>query len=1154
MKKTQIKDALRNIRKKWISFISICFIVFLGIGCFLWVGFAGKAFEISAADFLTSRKFADLELVSSLGITESNIEKLNADENILIAEGFLQSSGKIVHKGTVLKTEILTATEKVNVAHVESGRMPANGSECAVDVSLAESAGIGIGDTVALSDNSDVFNAVEYTVVGFVTHPSFIRSKKAPFVIVTNDAANRETTSGLYTRAAVILNLPKETGVFSSSYFKDTEKYEKAIAELTKILGKERDAEVYKEGSEKIADAKAELGEKIADAERQIADAEKELNEKLSDARKKIEDGEKQLADAEKQLEDGERELEKQKTEGMKALEDAEKQILSGWDEYYDGEEKLKNGIEQLGIAETKIISMTGQVDEALQLAEAIDSMKSLAKETLRERIGDNIASDVFFGTWDDLEEAYYNYKKTVMNAYEPVLRAELDQNPSQKLSRDAKQTAAEAGEQLMQSSIVGTILTWADEYILDEEEHETFTSIKNTVFEYMEGIAIATAAKPLLNEAESMIEEKNEEIEAGRLELEKAKNQLDEAEQTLKEKRIEAETAIADAERKIEDGRKQIEDGRAELEKGKKEYKDGKREGEQKLADAKAELAEKKADAERQIEEGEQRLAGLSACSWIIQNRKTNVGFVDVSSMVSAFKVLSVAFASLFLIIVALVCFSTITIIVGEQKKLVGATKAFGFFGYETFVKYALFGLAATVIGLVGGTVAAYFAEGAILAGVGETYSFGYVRSIIDVPKTVVVCVAVVTLSIVTTFLSCRQVLKKPASALMNGSDDMQKKRRNANANASGSVFSRLVRRNMKTEFPRVIVSIVIVIGCLGIIGTGFTFKFAYGGIVEKQFSDVKKYEYKLTYGTVSEENVETLENIMKEKGVSYISVSEKGHPLVVNGINESAYIISADGDTLGEYYGVNDDVTGKPIELSPDGIVIQGRLAEEYGLKIGDTITVYDLSLNAHEVTVTGIFRNYYGRTAIMSKEARDAILGYGDNCFFVNMNGADKESFISAINGSGIEVSVERGDVELASIGSFTGTLDLSILGLTFMSIMMMFIVLTNLTNIFVNKRLKDIAIMRINGFTKKETIRFLMRETVMTNAIGIAAGLIIGSNVAYLIVRMMEQPELRFIRSFSFTSWGIAIGLTAISAVIINAIAFGKVKKLSLTDAK
>lgn len=1167
MKKTQIKDALRNIWKKKISFLSICFIVFLGVGCFLWSGFVKAAFDSTATEYMTAQKYADLELISSLGITESNLEKINADENVLVAEGVLQTTGKIGHGGAVSKVDLLTATEKVNIARVEDGRMPVGERECAVDVYFAESKGINIGDTVTLFEDNDVLKSSEFEVVGFVTHPAFIRSKKTPFVLLNKDAVDTEATSGLYSKAVVLLNLPDDVGMFSSTYFNDTEKYEKELAKLTKLLGEERDAEVRKEGREKIDEAKAELNEKVAEAEQEIADGEKELRDKLAegekklaDARQKIIDAEQEIADGEIRIENGEREIEKKEAEAAKALKDAERQIFDGWEEYNIGEIKLKNGIKELGIADTQVSSYLEKVDEALELADTIFDKKEQIKETLQEWIGNNVAAEIFFATWDNLEDAYYEYKDTVMNAYIPVILAEIDNYSSLTISQAADQVIETAKQSFMDSAVIGTIISWVDEYILSEEEHEEFTEIKDTVFEYMENIAKATAAKPLLEVARQKIEESREEIEKGKKALEEARQTLFEAEQTLSKKRREAETAISAAKQQIADGKVQLEESRAELEKGKKEYEnglkeyeDGKRDGEKQIADAKAELAEKKTDAEQQIADAEKKLAELPACGWIIQNRKTNYGYIDISSVISVFKVFCVAFASLFLIVVGLVCFSTMAIIVEEQKKLVGATKAFGFFGSEVFGKYAIFGLTSTVIGLAGGIVAAYFAEGFILAEVGETYSFGKMKSVIDVPMAAAVCAAIIALSLITTLLSCRHVLKKPASALMNGSDDTLKKHHRASAHAQGSVFSRLVRRNMMTELPRVIVSIVIVIGCLGIIGAGLTIRAANKEISERQFSDIKKYDYKLMYDASDDDGAEKIENILKEKGVSYISVSENGHPLVVNGINESTFIISANGDELGEYFGVYDDVTEKPLELSPDGIAIQGMLAEIYGLKVGDTITVYDLSLITHEVTVTGIFRNYYGRTAVMSKEARDAIFGVGDNGFYVKLNGADEESFVKAINDSGVDVTVERGDAERENV-QVSNILDWSIFGLTFMAILMMFIILTNFTNIFVNKRLKDIAIMHINGFSHKETIRFLMRETVLTNAIGIIAGLLIGGNVAYLIVRMMEQLEIRFVRTFSFSSWAIAIGLTAISAVIISAISFRKIKKLSLTDAK
>ena len=115
-------------------------------------------------------------------------------------------------------------------------------------------------------------------------------------------------------------------------------------------------------------------------------------------------------------------------------------------------------------------------------------------------------------------------------------------------------------------------------------------------------------------------------------------------------------------------------------------------------------------------------------------------------------------------------------------------------------------------------------------------------------------------------------------------------------------------------------------------------------------------------------------------------------------------------------------------------------------------------------------------------------------------------------------------------------------------------MAYVILTNLTNIFVRRRMKDLAIMRINGFSSREAIRYLLRETMITNIVGIVSGVGIGGVTAYAIIRLMEQPEVQLVRTFNVPAWAIAVGLTALFSFIINSFAFSKVKELKLTDAK
>ena len=90
------------------------------------------------------------------------------------------------------------------------------------------------------------------------------------------------------------------------------------------------------------------------------------------------------------------------------------------------------------------------------------------------------------------------------------------------------------------------------------------------------------------------------------------------------------------------------------------------------------------------------------------------------------------------------------------------------------------------------------------------------------------------------------------------------------------------------------------------------------------------------------------------------------------------------------------------------------------------------------------------------------------------------------------------------------------------------------------------------MRINGFTVKEVIGSVLRETVITTLLGILLGIAIGSGIGYKIVRSLEQSFVQFDRSVAVSAWAIGAAMTVLFTVIVNIIALRKVKNLKLTD--
>ena len=113
-------------------------------------------------------------------------------------------------------------------------------------------------------------------------------------------------------------------------------------------------------------------------------------------------------------------------------------------------------------------------------------------------------------------------------------------------------------------------------------------------------------------------------------------------------------------------------------------------------------------------------------------------------------------------------------------------------------------------------------------------------------------------------------------------------------------------------------------------------------------------------------------------------------------------------------------------------------------------------------------------------------------------------------------------------------------------------MSFMILTNLANIFLNRKKTELTVMRINGFSIKQTRGYLAKETVVTTAIGVVLGVLLGAVGAPVIIKMVEQPDLQFIRTFHIFAWIAAVVLVVIFSVIINTLVFRKVKNLNLRD--
>ena len=95
MKKTARTDALRNIKRRFVSWLSMVTIVFIGVSLILGLYFASVALKTTGLKYVDEHGFKDIDISCSIGIQDNEIEKILQIPGVNDAEGVLSFSGQI---------------------------------------------------------------------------------------------------------------------------------------------------------------------------------------------------------------------------------------------------------------------------------------------------------------------------------------------------------------------------------------------------------------------------------------------------------------------------------------------------------------------------------------------------------------------------------------------------------------------------------------------------------------------------------------------------------------------------------------------------------------------------------------------------------------------------------------------------------------------------------------------------------------------------------------------------------------------------------------------------------------------------------------------------------------------------------------------------
>ena len=1127
-----LKLTMRQIRSSLGRFLAIAAIVALGVGFFCGLRLTKTAMVHTLDDYAETHQMYDFRLVSTLGFDETDAKTIAADARVAACEGEKSADALAsVAGGAAKPCRFLSLPERIDLPGLKCGRLPQTAEECLADGLLYSEKDL--GKTVVLTeendeDTLDSFNHREFTIVGIAKSVLYINYERggtsigsgtlSSFVYILPEAFALEYDTSLYLRLA-----GRQGEVYSDDYTACIDTAEPWVTQLAQSAADARSVRLHDEAAQTLADARETLDEKqkeLDDAKQKLADARQEL----TDAQQAYADGEEALSDAKRETQAELADAWQKLTDGQKTLEKNEQKLADAKKELEDGEKKLESG----------------QSDYEKNAAEFEKTEASTWSKL-------NIASD-------QLEQA----------------RAQLAAGQQQ---LDAQRTALNAQQTQLNAALAAGLISQEEAAVQQAQLDAAFAQLDQAQAELNEGMeSIESAQAELdaagneaaeslwavreqLNKAKDTLEKKRQELADAKQELASGEQELADARQELADGwadyyagRAEAEKKIADAEQELADAKQQLSDGERELS-----------DAEQELADGEQKLAE----AEQDYRDGEDELAKLEDPDVFVLDRSSNVGYACFESDSDIVRGVSKVFPLFFFAVAALVCITTMTRMVDEQRTQAGVLKALGYSNGAILSQYFLYAGTASVLGCVLGIAAgSYFLPKMIWHAYNIMYGFTGILYAFDWPLALISSGAYLLCALGTTWYVVHAELQKPAAELIRPRAPKAGKR--ILLERLPFVWNRLPFlhkvsiRNIMRFKKRMIMMMIGIGGCTALLITGFGIQDSISSVVDYQYDEITRYDAAVTFRhALSGSEREDFLTVCEESGAeSCLFAAEKSLDASAGSTVKTTNVVCPESGSVDGFIDLHTQEK-TPVSYPQDGgCIISRGLAQALRLSAGDTITLQTGDMRRTELTVEAVFENYVYNYVYLTQTTWQDVFGEapGYEAAWVNYRtDEDAQAASAALTGAENTAAVTLSRDFRSRVATMMQSLRYIVLVVVLGAAALAFIVLYNLTNINITEREREIATIKVLGFYDGETNRYVFRENIILTVLGALLGLPMGKLLHAYVMGQIRIDLMCFDVRVAPLSYLISAALTLAFGLLVNLALRRKIRAIDMSQA-
>ena len=1091
------KDFYMEIRKSPGRFLSILFIVALGVAFFSGIRASEPDMRLTGDTYFDESNLMDIKALSTYGVTQDDVDAILKIDGVEHAEGAYSADFMQVVDKKQKVLHVISLQDEMNQVKLSDGRMPQKAGECLAD----QDAGYKVGDTIKLRSGTsdevtDTLTTDTLKVVGLCSSPMYISYGRgsatigtgtiSAFVMVPEETFDMD----VYTEVYVQVKGAKNEVAFTDGYDKKVEKVLDQIEDITDERAEIRKQELVNEAQEKIDEAREELEQGRADAASELADAAAKIadaEEQLTSGKAQITSGKKQIASAKNTLSKKESELEQAQNQynaGLAQLQEGEAQYEAGLAQYEaakpEAEAKIQSGREEIEKKKQELVEAPAQLEQLKQMVAGLEQKQTAGIITEEEE-----------ATLKELKENQIpQLEYFIANGEQLIASGEAELDAAQKQLDDTAATLAQTKSEL-------------------------------------------DAAKASLNGVPQQLASGKSQIQSGWAEIRKQ-------------------------EKKLEEGATEIAENEAKVAEAKIEYANGEEEaaqkiaeGEQKIADAEAKVQDIEKptwyvyDRDTLTEysgygENAERLGAigrvfpvlfflvaalisLTSMTRMVEEQRTAIGTMKALG----YSKMSIAKKYLGYALIATAGGSVLGVLIGEK-----------ILPYIIVYAYGILYKHITHILIPYQWIYAWMAAAAAIVCTMAATFFACYKELVAQPA----------------------VLMRPP-APKNGQRVFLERIKFIWKHLSftwKSCIRNLTR--YKKRFFMTVFGIGGCMGLM-LVGYGIKdscYEIAELQFRDIQMYDGSVY---LKEDISDETRQNLLDYMKDDSDISHYMQTSMKNVTLVNGKNkrDTYQVVFSEPKDVKDYFDFHDRKSKEEYTLDDEGVIISEKTGKLLNAKAGDTIEIKDEENGNKKVKIAHICENYMGHYIFFTPSYYEKV--YGENSeynsiFFAGQKGDTQEDY----NKIGEDILTQDGALSVSymrdiekQLDDMLKSLNLVIVVLIISAGMLAFVVLYNLNTVNITERQRELATLKVLGFYDLEVAEHVYRENVLLTFIGAAVGVVLGKFLHAFIIDTVEVDTAMFGRNINFSSYMYSLLFTILFSLIVNGIMYFKLKKIDMVES-